>query len=44
MQSMIHFPLYDFDLADYVSTVEPGMCYKYDLFGIVVSKLMVNIL
>ena len=40
---MIQFPLYDFDIKDYVSFVEPGMCYKYDLFGIVVSETIVNI-
>ena len=33
---MITFPLYDFDLSDYVAFKEPGKCYQYDLFGIVV--------
>ena len=37
MQSMIQFPLYDFDLSDYVPFEQRGMTYKYDLFGIVVS-------
>lgn len=37
MQNMITFPLYDFDMSDYVAFKEPNKCYKYDLFGIVVS-------
>ena len=39
MQNMITFPLYDFDLSEYVPFEQPGMNYKYDLFGIVVSKI-----
>ena len=39
MQNMITFPLYDFDMSDYVAFKEPNKCYKYDLFGIVVSAL-----
>ena len=37
---MITFPLYDLDISEYVSFHKPGMCYEYDLFGIVVSNNM----
>ena len=35
MQNMITYPLYDFDLSEYVGFHQPGMCYQYDLYGIV---------
>jgi hypothetical protein len=37
MNSMINFPLYDFDFSPYVNFVDPETCYLYDLFGVVVS-------
>jgi len=39
MNSMINFPLYDFDFSPYVNFVDPNTCHLYDLFGIVVSFL-----
>lgn len=35
MDSMINFPLNDFDLAPYVDKPDSKTCYLYDLFGIV---------
>jgi hypothetical protein len=35
MQSLITFPLYDFDLGEHVAFKEAGKSYMYDLYGIV---------
>ena len=37
MQTMITYPLYDLNMADFVPFTDPQTCYMYDLFGVVVS-------
>jgi hypothetical protein len=39
MQTMITYPLYDLNMADFVPFTDPQTCLMYDLFGVVVSLI-----